>query len=69
VFRYCLPDGSVDPEANFNGAVHSIAGIVNDRGNVVGLMPHPERATDSLIGGEDGLQILRSAFAALNVAA
>jgi phosphoribosylformylglycinamidine synthase len=56
-------------EVNPNGSSRDIAGVRNARGNVVGLMPHPERATDSLIGGEDGLQILRSAFAALNVAA
>lgn len=69
VFRYCAADGSADSQANFNGAVHSIAGICNERGNVVGLMPHPERATNVLIGGADGLGILQSAFVAMNVAA
>jgi phosphoribosylformylglycinamidine synthase I len=67
VFRYCEPDGAVTPDANFNGSARSIAGICNERGNVVGMMPHPERAADLLLGGNDGLRILSSALEYLNV--
>ena len=67
VFRYCEPDGTVTPDANFNGSVRSIAGVCNERGNVLGMMPHPERAADPLVGGDDGLRILRSALEYLNV--
>jgi phosphoribosylformylglycinamidine synthase len=66
VFRYCEPDGTVTADSNFNGSVRSIAGICNERGNVVGMMPHPERAADLLLGGDDGLLILRSALEYLN---
>jgi phosphoribosylformylglycinamidine synthase len=59
-FRYCTADGEVTPEANPNGSVRNIAGIVNERGNVLGLMPHPERACEALMGGEDGLLIWKS---------
>ncbi len=65
VFRYCSPDGRVTAESNPNGSMRSIAGISNARGNVVGLMPHPERACEALLGGEDGLVIFRSAIHAL----
>jgi phosphoribosylformylglycinamidine synthase len=67
VFRYCEPDGAMTPGANFNGSVRSIAGICNERGNVVGMMPHPERAADPLLGGSDGLRILSSALEYLSV--
>jgi phosphoribosylformylglycinamidine synthase subunit PurQ / glutaminase len=50
----------VTPDANPNGSMNGIAGIVNERGNVLGLMPHPERAADVEIGGEDGLLLFRS---------
>ncbi len=60
VFRYCAPDGAVTPEANPNGSERNIAGIANARGNVLGMMPHPERACEPLMGGEDGLLIWRS---------
>jgi phosphoribosylformylglycinamidine synthase subunit PurQ / glutaminase len=59
-FRYCTPEGEVTPEANPNGALDNIAGILNERRNVLGMMPHPERASESLMGGEDGLLIWRS---------
>jgi phosphoribosylformylglycinamidine synthase len=59
-FRYCTADGEVTPEANPNGSIRNIAGIVNERGNVLGMMPHPERAVEALMGGEDGLAIWRS---------
>ena len=66
VFRYCTPDGRLTADANPNGSLGNIAGIANERGNIVGLMPHPERACESLLGGEDGLAIFRSAIHALN---
>ena len=59
-FRYCTAEGEVTPEANPNGSERGIAGIVNERGNVLGLMPHPERACEPLLGGEDGLLIWKS---------
>ena len=65
VFRYCSADGRVTAESNPNGSLRNIAGISNARGNVVGLMPHPERACEALLGGEDGLVIFRSAIHAL----
>lgn len=60
VFRYCAPDGALDPAANPNGSLEFIAGVTNRRHNVVGLMPHPERAVESALGSTDGLVILRS---------
>ncbi len=58
--RYADPSGSVVSEANPNGSLRSIAGILNERGNVLGLMPHPERAVEPEVGGGDGLRLLRS---------
>jgi phosphoribosylformylglycinamidine synthase I len=60
VLRYADAAGTVVPDANPNGSLRSIAGIVNERGNVLGLMPHPERAAEAEVGGTDGLRILRS---------
>ena len=60
VFRYVTPQGEAAPEANPNGSVNNIAGIINERGNVVGMMPHPERSAEPLLGGSDGLVIFRS---------
>lgn len=60
VARYSEPDGSVTEQANANGSVRNIAAICNERRNVVGLMPHPERASNPLVGGSDGLAILTS---------
>ena len=54
-FRYCAPDGSLDEDANFNGSAHAIAGIFNESRTVLGLMPHPENATDPDLGGTDGV--------------
>jgi phosphoribosylformylglycinamidine synthase len=54
VFRYCGPEGQRAPEFNVNGSLDSIAGICNTRGNVLGMMPHPERVCDAELGGEDG---------------
>ena len=60
VFRYTDALGSVSPEANLNGSMENIAGICNRQGNIVGLMPHPERSCDPLLGGEDGLRMFAS---------
>ena len=65
IFRYCTADGEVTPEANPNGSVNNIAGICNAAGNVVGLMPHPERACEALLvdGGEEGRTLFEAALA------
>ena len=64
LFRYVRADGSAanaqDVEANPNGSLRAIAGVLNVRGNVAGLMPHPERASEAVLGSEDGIGILRS---------
>jgi phosphoribosylformylglycinamidine synthase len=60
VFRYCDAQGRVTAEANPNGSARNIAGIINERGNVLGMMPHPERAVEEMLGGSDGLVILKS---------
>jgi phosphoribosylformylglycinamidine synthase subunit PurQ / glutaminase len=54
LFRYTSPDGTLAPEWNFNGATNAIAGIVNDRGNVLGMMPHPENHVEAALGRTDG---------------
>ena len=60
VFRYAEPDGTVSEAANPNGSMANIAGIVNERGNVLGMMPHPERASDPVLGHTDGQMLFRS---------
>lgn len=60
VLRYCNAAGEVIDEANPNGALRSVAGLVNREGNVLGMMPHPERRISSLLGGDDGLALLRA---------
>jgi phosphoribosylformylglycinamidine synthase subunit PurQ / glutaminase len=61
VFRYCAPDGTVSPASNINGSTHAIAGIVNELGNFLGMMPHPENHVEAAIGSTDG----RGLFAGL----
>jgi len=65
VFRYCSADGEVDAEANPNGSFHNIAGVCNAEGNVVGLMPHPERACEDVLGhgGQQGAALFEAALA------
>ena len=65
VFRYCTEDGRVTREANPNGSMDNIAGIVNEEGTVLGMMPHPERAAESAMGGTDGVQIFHSLLGSL----
>ena len=60
IFRYCSPTGEVTPEANPNGALDNIAGICNEGFNVLGMMPHPERASEPALGMTDGIKILQS---------
>lgn len=65
VFRYCTNDGKVTPEANPNGSLDNIAGIRNAAGNVLGMMPHPERCAEDVLGSEDGRVIFASMIEAL----
>lgn len=60
VFRYSSTDGEVSEQTNPNGSINNIAGIINERGNVMGLMPHPEKACEQILGGDDGNVIFRS---------
>ena len=60
LFRYCTPEGDVTPEANPNGAARNIAGICNERRNVFGMMPHPERASEAVLGNLDGRGLFES---------
>ncbi len=60
IFRYTDASGEATKDANPNGAANNIAGITNERGNVLGMMPHPERCSDPLLGGEDGRRVFLS---------
>ena len=60
IFRYCMAEGKVIPEANPNGSLDNIAGIINAEGNVLGMMPHPERCAEALLGNADGRLIFLS---------
>jgi len=64
VFRYANKDGEASAAANPNGSLDNIAGICNEGGNVVGMMPHPERSSEALMGSADGLKIFESLIAA-----
>lgn len=67
-FRYCDKNGELTAESNFNGSVSAIAGITNKQGNVLGLMPHPERAMEKILGLEDGKIFFESLINQLQVA-
>ncbi len=60
VLRYCDAEGNLIPDANVNGSLDHIAGLINREGNVLGMMPHPERASEHLLGSEDGRIVFRS---------
>lgn len=60
VFRYCSPDGAIDKKSNPNGAIANIAGIINREGNILGMMPHPERSSETALGSRDGFLIFQS---------
>ena len=59
-FRYCAPGGDVTETDNINGSAHAIAGVLSSAGNVLGMMPHPERAVDPVLGMPDGLGVFHS---------
>ncbi len=69
VFRYVDAAGEATDAANPNGSWHNIAGIINDEGNVLGMMPHPERAMEELLGSTDGIGIFTSLAASLSAVA
>jgi phosphoribosylformylglycinamidine synthase len=69
VFRYVTPDGQATADGNPNGSMRNIAGIVNAAGNVLGMMPHPERAMESALGSTDGLPLFRSILESLTAGA
>jgi phosphoribosylformylglycinamidine synthase I len=60
IFRYCNRAGEISDDSNPNGALSNIAGIINEQGNIMGMMPHPERASDPLLRYEDGQKIFKS---------
>lgn len=60
LFSYCTPSGDVDEAVNPNGSIHNIAGITNEKRNVFGMMPHPERAADEVLGNTDGKALFES---------
>ena len=68
LFRYCSPSGEISPEHNLNGSMNNIAGIVNKQGNVLGMMPHPERASDSALGSTDGLPLFQGLLKSMAIA-
>jgi phosphoribosylformylglycinamidine synthase len=65
VFRYATPEGAVTGEANPNGSLENIAGILNEGRNVLGMMPHPDRSSEVLLGSADGFKIFESLVGAL----
>jgi phosphoribosylformylglycinamidine synthase len=65
VFRYSSPEGEITADANPNGSLNSIAGICSPGRNVLGMMPHPERASEPQIGGTDGFKIFESLVGAM----
>jgi phosphoribosylformylglycinamidine synthase I len=67
VFRYCDAAGNTTVEANPNGSLANIAGVVNEGRNVLGMMPHPERASEALLGGTDGLLVWMSMLRAMDL--
>ena len=60
LFRYCDADGNINKESNPNGSIENIAGICNATRNVFGMMPHPERCAESVLGNEDGRKLFES---------
>lgn len=65
LFRYCNAEGKSDQSSNPNGSLNQIAGICNRQGNVLGMMPHPERASDPSLGGTDGLRLFEGMLGAI----
>lgn len=67
LFRYCTPTGEVSEAGNPNGSLNNIAGICNQQGNVLGMMPHPERAADTVLGSTDGIGLFEGIIAATSL--
>ena len=67
VFKYCEPNGAVTTESNPNGSINNIAGIVNSKRNVLGMMPHPEKACEDILGSSDGLSIFQSILSSTSI--
>ena len=65
VFRYCEADGRLTDGSNVNGSLNAIAGLMNKRGNVMGMMPHPERASEAVLGSTDGRLVFESILAGM----
>jgi phosphoribosylformylglycinamidine (FGAM) synthase-like amidotransferase family enzyme len=65
VFRYSTPEGEITAEANPNGSLENIAGICSPGRNVLGMMPHPERAAEPELGGTDGMKVFESVVGAM----
>ena len=65
VFRYSTPEGEITPEANPNGSLDNIAGICNEGRNVLGMMPHPDRSGEAILGSSDGLKLFQAMATAL----
>lgn len=65
LFRYCTPTGDLTDTANPNGSLNNIAGVCNRKGNVLGMMPHPERASDPALGNTDGIHLFKGLLTAL----
>jgi len=61
-YQYCSNQGLIEEKSNINGSINNIAGIINDMGNVLGMMPHPERAIDAKLGGNDGIDFFKNFF-------
>jgi phosphoribosylformylglycinamidine synthase len=68
-FRYATPSGEISREANPNGSLDNIAGVLNEGRNVLGMMPHPDRSSEALLGSSDGFPVFESMIAALRIAA
>lgn len=66
LFQYCSSKGEISKEYNPNGSILNIAGIINKQGNVLGMMPHPERSCDSILGRTDGIKIFQSIYKSLS---
>jgi phosphoribosylformylglycinamidine synthase len=67
-FRYVTPDGEITAEANPNGSLENVAGILGPGRNVLGMMPHPDRSSEALLGSADGLLLFRSLAQSLGTA-
>ncbi len=66
-FRYANPTGSTDTESNPNGSLENIAGVLSEGRNVLGMMPHPDRSSEALLGSTDGLKIFQAMAQALAI--